>query len=223
MNLEDFRLKFFAETESLFNRYAKDKVYENENFLNLLALNSCGELYGWFHSYYPPDTFQCICNIFSQLEYDINDDGMVSIFIYTFEHKYCDDIKEFIDDESRITTDFTIIRGEIGYDLKEEMLHKIAREFKFDSPMYKSTEMVSWKLVHFDWDSLKFLASFVPKYKKMNEIAEEESRKPKQADESFRFPGWYEMNEEIKEKILNHFSEKPYMTSEQWAIRKLDF
>lgn len=215
MNLEDFRLKFFAETETLFNRYAKDKVYENENFLNLLSLNSCGKLYSLFHHYYPPETFQYICNIFTQLEYDIDDDGMVSVFIYTFEHKYDDEFKKFVDDESLITTDFTIIRGEIGYDLKEEMLVKIAREFEFKSPMYKSTEMVSWKLVRFDWDSLKFLASFVPEYKKMIEVNEEESKTLLPYETS-----WHKSETEIQEKILNHFSEKPYMTSERWQTEK---
>lgn len=225
MNLEDFRLKFFAKYEQEFDCYVHEKLYENENFLNLLALEKCSKLYGWFHSYFPPDSFNHICRLWSSLMHDIEDDGMVSVFIYNIEHKYSDDI-ETLKSKSHIKTDFTMVEGEIGYGLTEEKLFKIAT--KYDSPngsMFKSVEMVSWKLVHFDWDSLKFLASFVPEYKKMIEIAEEESRnpKPKQADELFRVPGWYEKNKEIQEKILNHFSEKPYRTSEKWAVRKLNF
>ena len=218
MNLEEFRSKFFAETESLFNRYAEDKVYENENFLNLLALNNCDKLYGSFKFYYKPNTFQDICNIFSMLEHDIEDDGMVSIFTYTVEKHFKDDCEK-LSGKTSIQTDYKVVGGEFGYSLTEQNLIQAVEKESAHS-LYKEQKLISWKLTRFDWENLKFLASFVPEYLEMIKISNEEmTTRPVFG----KLPGWWKMSKEIEEKIVNHFSEKPYMTSEQWKSGQRNF
>lgn len=150
MTEEDFKNRYYEKFDKTFVSLCENKIYEDNNFLNLVKLFDFGLAYSYFHHYYVPSDFPSLVELYYKLKHDIDDDGYVMFLKYELEHNYNLPEKFIIHN----TTEFIIV-GDYEPILTENHKNII---FKTNIGI-DDCKWISYDFFRFDWDSLEFLAN----------------------------------------------------------------
>lgn len=197
MTEEEFKNKFYEDFDNQFLACVEDKIFENENFLNLIKMQDLGILYSWFCLLKEPTNFQQIVSLYYHLKRGIEGYSNVwflkvnihsKINLPERDFEYDSDDWKLVSDSDPIFTD----------EHKKIFLeHRVGEN-----------EITSYDFYRFNWEDVEFLTN-IPE----NKLIQDHCKTKQFGNQERSFIDQYWKLDTIRDvKILNRFTEKNPLT-----------